>query len=219
MGHLIELSHVLENGTDSYPGLPRPSFGPLLDHEASRPNYEGKAEFYLGKAEFACNTGTYLDSPFHRYREGDDLADVSIERVASLPGLVFDCTASAERSLTLDIADLELEGCAILVMTGWDRTWGTRDYWEPGPFISDETVDALVARKAALAGVDFYNVDDTSDPSRPAHTGLLAGNVLVVENLCNLELLPTSGFRFYAVPLRIKGGASFPVRAFADVGG
>jgi arylformamidase len=105
----------------------------------------------------------------------------------------------------------------VLVSTGWDRLWGRADYWEPGPFLSAGLLDLLLEARPALVGVDFCNVDDTLDPSRPAHTRLLARGILIVEHLCGLESLRGTCFRFFAVPLRIEGGASFPVRAFAEI--
>jgi kynurenine formamidase len=218
MRKLVELNHVLEDGMQAYPGLPRPKIGAFLDHDASRSHYGGQAEFYLGKVDMVCNLGTYLDSPYHRYRDGADLSQVPLERVAGVPGIVLDAVPSLDRSTSLDCSASELRGRAVLVRTGWDRHWGTDAYWKPGPFLAAGSVDLLIHGGAPLVGVDFWNVDDTGDPSRPAHTRLLAEGILIVEHLCNLSALPRTGFRFSAVPLRIVRGASFPVRAFAEIG-
>jgi len=216
MTKFIELNHFIEDGMMPYPGLPRPQIGAFLDHEASRPWYQDQAEFYLGKVDMVCNIGTYLDSPFHRYRNGSDLSQIPLDMVAGVPGIVLDGKVEPNRSIVLGEPSSELTGRAVLVRTGWDKRWGTESYWELGPYLSDESVDLLVESKAVLVGVDFWNVDDTMDPGRPAHSKLLASRVLIVEHLCHLVDLPRSGFRFYAVPLRIVGGASFPVRAFAE---
>jgi kynurenine formamidase len=217
MKKLIELNHFLEDGMMPYPGLPRPKIGAFLDHQASRTRYDDQAEFYLGKVEMVCNLGTYLDSPFHRYRDGNDLSQVPLERVASIPGIVLDASASSDRSITIHATDSELEGRAVLIRTGWDNRWGTESYWEPGPYLSEKSIDLLIRSKATLVGVDFWNVDNTADFVRPAHTRLLASDILIVEHLCNLSALPRIGFRFFAVPLRIVRGASFPVRAFGEI--
>jgi arylformamidase len=217
MKRFVELNHVLEDGMVAYPGLPRPKIGAFLDHKDSRSRYENKAEFYLGKVEMVCNVGTYLDSPFHRYRDGTDLSQIPLERVAGIAGIVIDGIASKDRSVTFHPEDEELRGKAVLIRTGWDKRWGTESYWEPGPYLSEESLDLLIHAKPVLVGVDFWNVDDTMDPSRPAHSRLLASNILIVEHLCNLSALPRIGFKFYAVPLRIVRGASFPVRAFAEI--
>jgi len=217
MRKLVELNHVLEDGMRAYPGLPRPKIGAFLDHEASRPHYDGQAEFYLGQVDMVCNLGTYLDSPYHRHRDRSDLSQIPLEKVAGVPGIVLDAAASTDRSIAVDCSASELRGRAVLIRTGWDRHWGTDAYWQPGPFLAAGSVDLLIHGGATLVGVDFWNVDDTGDPSRPAHTRLLAEGILIVEHLCNLSALPRTGFRFSAVPLRIVRGASFPVRAFAEI--
>ncbi len=217
MTKFIELNHFIEDGMMPYPGLPRPQIGAFLDHEASRSRYQDRAEFYLGKVDMVCNIGTYLDSPFHRYRNGSDLSQIPLDMVAGVPGIVLDGKVEPNRSIVLGESSSELTGRAVLIRTGWDKRWGTESYWELGPYLSDESVDLLVESKAVLVGVDFWNVDDTMDPGRPAHTMLLASRILIVEHLCHLADLPRSGFRFYAVPLRIVRGASFPVRAFAEI--
>jgi len=213
----VELNHTLEDGMQAYPGLPSPRIGAFLDHPASRPHYAGKAEFYLGRVDMVCNLGTYLDSPFHRYPDRADLSQIPLERVAIVPGIVLDAVPYSDRSITLDCDPAELRGRAALIRTGWDQRWGTDRYWEPGPYLADTSVDLLIGAKAMIVGVDFWNVDNTEDPARPAHTRLLAADILIVEHLCNLAPLPRSGFRFSAVPLRIVRGASFPVRAFAEI--
>jgi kynurenine formamidase len=213
----IELNHILEDGMMAYPGLPSPKIGAFLDHKASRSRYNDQAEFYLGKVEMVCNLGTYLDSPFHRYPDGLDLSQVPLERVAGIPGIVLDSVISSNRSITLQVGNKELDGKAVLIRTGWDKRWGTQDYWEPGPFLSEKCIDLFIRSRVEVVGVDFWNVDDTLDPARPVHTRLLASDILIVEHLCNLSALPRTGFKFYAVPLRIVRGASFPVRAFAEI--
>ena len=217
MEKFIELNHVLEDGMRAYPGLPRPKIGAFLDHQASRDHYAGRAEFYLGRVDMVCNIGTYLDSPFHRHRERADLSQIPLERVAGVPGIVLDAVASPGAA-ALDCPASDLTGRAVLVRTGWDRRWGTDAYWESGPYLAASFVDLLIRARAVLVGVDFWNVDNTQDPSRPAHTRLLAQEVVIVEHLCNLSALPRTGFRFSAIPLRILQGASFPVRAFAEMG-
>jgi arylformamidase len=216
-GRLVDLSFALEDGMPTLPGvLPNARIGPLLDHEASRDRYQGKAEFYLGGVEMSTNAGTYVDTPFHRFRDGDDLAAVPLERWAGLPAIVADGRAEPG---PVDLEAHELSGKAVLVRTGWDRRWPGPPYWEPGPYLSEGAVEALLAGPATLVGVDFTNVDDTTDPTRPAHTRLLEAGVLIVEHLTGLEQLPRDGFRFSAVPPRVVRGASFPVRAFAELEG
>jgi arylformamidase len=215
MSRLVDLSHTIEDGMPVYPGIPAPVIGAIVDHESSRDRYQGKAEFLLGTFELPGNTGTYLDSPFHRYPKGDDLASISLDRIAALPAVVVDAPAE-HRPIDIE-PKAAAGGRAVLVRTGWDRRWGTEAYWEPGPFFSNEGAERLARLGPVLVGVDFANVDDTGDPSRPAHTVLLGAGVIIVEHLTGLGALPPTGFTFSAVPPRIVRGASFPVRAFAEV--
>jgi arylformamidase len=218
VGRFVDLSLEIEDGSPALPGvLPEAVVEPILDHEASRPRYEGKAEFYLGRIDMAFNTGTYLDSPFHRDRGGEDLSELPVDRLAGLPGVVID-VAEAAGPVDLDLRAEELRGRAVLFRSGWDRRWGTERYWEPEPHLSETALDRLVDAPAALVGVDWGNVDDTTDPARPAHTRLLRAGILIVERLRGLDALPRDGFRFTAAPPRVVRGASFPVRAFAEVG-
>jgi arylformamidase len=217
VSRFVELGHVLEDGMETYPRfLPPARFGALLTHEESRERYEGKAEFYLGKADLPGNTGTYLDSPFHRFPDREDLSQIPLESVAGLPGLVMDARGQ-EGAIELGEVDRDLSGTAVLIRTGWDERWGSDAFWDPDPYLGAATVERLVRAGPALVGVDFRNVDDTTDPARPAHTNLLAAGILIVEALRGLDQLPAGGFRFFAVPLRIVKGAAFPVRAFAEL--
>ena len=218
MIRLIELSHPLEDGMDAYPGLPAARIGAILDHDASRERYEGKAEFYLGRIEIAGNTGTYLDAPFHRHRQGQDLASVPLASVVGLPGLVLDHDPESGRAIGLEERDLTAAaGRAVLVRSGWDARWGTEGYWTEGPFLTAGAAERLMACGARLVGVDFANVDDLDDLARPVHTVLLTEGIPIVENLRGLDALPPDGFKFSAPPLAIRRGASTPVRAYAEV--
>jgi arylformamidase len=213
---LVEISHRVEDGRGAYPGFPPPRIGAILDHDASRDRYDGQAEFYLGRVEMAGNTGTYLDAPFHRHRDREDLASIPLERLVALSGLLVDAADTAG-AIALDLPDGSLAGRALLVRTGRSRAFGTDAYWTDAPFLDGPAAERLVRGGLAMLGVDFGNVDDTTDPVRPAHTTVLGAGIPIVENLTNLDRLPTEGFRVTAVPPPLVGGASFPVRAFAEV--
>jgi kynurenine formamidase len=215
----VDLSHEIRDGMSVFPGLDPPRVGAILDHEASRSHYGCQAEFYLGKIEMAGNTGTYIDSPFHRFPEAPDLSEIGLDDLAGLPGCVLDGHFGSDRAVTIEASEAALAGKAVLIRTGWDERWGTDAYWEPGPFLSPDSLDLLLRARPKLVGVDFWNADDIDDLSRRVHTALLRERILIVEHLCNLGHLPATGFRFFAVPLRLVGGASFPVRAFAEVAG
>ncbi len=218
MTRLVDLSHTVEDGMITYRGIPAPVIGDYLSREESRRRYAPGTEFQIGKVEMAGNTGTYLDSPFHRYADGSDLAALRLEQLALLDAVVVRAPWSAGRAVgPAAFASLDLLGKAVLVHTGWDRHWRTDRYFEGHPFLTEPAARHLAGAGAALVGIDSLNIDDTADGSRPVHTVLLGAGIPIVEHLCGLEQLPESGFRFSAVPVKVKGCGSFPVRAFASL--
>lgn len=215
----VDVSHTVEHGLVTYRGLPAPVICDYLSREESRKHYAAGTEFQIGKIEMVANTGTYLDSPFHRYEDGDDLSQLALESLAELDGLVVNADGSAERAVSRDaFGGLDLRGKAVLVRTGWDAHWRTDAYFEGHPYLSEDAARLLADEGVALVGIDSYNIDDTADGRRPAHSILLGAGVPIVEHLRGLEQLPREGFRFYAVPVKVKGFGTFPVRAFAVVG-
>jgi arylformamidase len=209
---LVDLSHPFRAGAGAYPGLPEPVVRDQMSFEDSKGHYAPGTEFSIKAIDMVVNTGTYLDTPAHRFREGFDLGGLSLEAAADLPGLVID-TAEANISITNFDA---VSGRAVLFRTGWDRHWGTPAYGAGGhPHLTEDSASALVEAGAALAGIDSVNIDDTDAAHRPAHTILLQAGIPIVEHLTNLVALPPDGFRFFAVPPAFEGVGSFPVRAFA----
>lgn len=222
-GMLVDLSHRLADGTVTYPGLPAPVITDHLTREASRSVYADGYEFQIGRIEMVSNTGTYLDTPFHRFPDGHDLAGLPLERVADVRGVVVDATG-AGHSIGLDALDTAgsdgaaLDGAAVLFHTGWERHWGSDRYGDPDhPHLSDEVTERLVAAGAAVVGIDSVNIDSTLDGRRPVHTALLEAGVLIVEHLRGIDGIGGRPFRFFAVPPRVEGMGTFPVRAFAIV--
>lgn len=213
---LIDLSHTIEHGLITYRGLPAPVICDYLSREQSRQHYAPGTEFQIGKIEMVANTGTYLDSPFHRYENGKDLSQLSLTSLADLEGVIINVGDAREITDTA-FGELEMKGKAVLIHTGWDAHWKTDKYFEGHPFLTKDAAQSLADQGAALVGIDSYNIDDTADLSRPAHTILLGKGIPIVEHMCNLKQLPTAGFKFFAVPVKVKGFGTFPVRAFAIV--
>lgn len=215
MTRLIDLSHTIADGTVTYPGLPAPRISDHLSREASRQHYAAGTTFQIARLEMVANTGTYLDAPAHRYEGKPDVSGLSLEAVANLEGVVIE---SSGRSFGPDAVQGPLRGRAVLIRTGWSRHFGTPAYGNgEHPFVSRTAAEALAAAGAALVGIDSLNIDDTTDGTRPAHSILLAAGIPIVEHLTSLDQLPTSGFRFFAVPPKLAGMGTFPVRAFAIV--
>jgi arylformamidase len=216
---LIDLSHVIENGLITYKGLPAPVICDYLSRADSRQFYEEGTEFQIGKIEMVTNTGTYIDCPFHRFADGDDLAQVGLAAFADLDALVI--RVPHTNTLTVrpeHIQNYDIRGRAVLIQTGWDAYWNTDRYYTDHPHLSAEAAEYLRDGGAKLVGIDSHNIDDTSGRSRPVHTTLLGANILIVEHLCNLSALPSDGLTFSAVPPKVRGAGTFPVRAFARIG-
>ncbi len=215
MSRVVDLSHVIEHGAGAYRGFPQPVVQPYWTREESASRYDGTTSFEITRVQMVGATGTYIDSPYHRFDGEDDLSMMPLEILTALPGVVVDVPAGM-RGIEVSLNQDRIRGHAVLFRSGWDGRWGADAYWEPGPFLAAQTLDCLVGA-ATLVGVDFANVDDTEGVARPAHTRLLSAGIPIVEHLCNLSDLPADGFRFSAPPLAIKRAASFPVRAFAQV--
>ncbi|WP_082126930.1 cyclase family protein [Allosalinactinospora lopnorensis] len=221
MTHLVDVSHQVTDGMTTYPGLPGPVIEDYLTFEDSQRNYAPGTEFSIARVSMVANTGTYLDTPAHRYREGADLADLELEKVAGLPGVVVTAEAGQRAVGSDSFEGVDVQDRAVLIRTGWDRHWRTERYGDPEhPYLTEEGAKTLVGAGAVLVGIDSVNIDDTSPHcggARPAHSTLLAAGVPVVEHLRDLDRLPAAGFTFFAVPVKMRGLATFPVRAFAMV--
>ncbi|MEQ4304947.1 cyclase family protein [Plantactinospora sp. B6F1] len=214
---IIDLSHSIHEGMQTYPGLPGPKITTHLSRTESRSRYADGVEFHIGRIDMVANTGTYLDAPFHRYPDGADTAGIPLERVVDVVGVA--CTAALEGEIRPEILDgIEVAGRAVLFRTGWDRHWGTEEYFGAShPYLGRELVDRLTALAPAVVGIDSVNIDAMSDRARPAHSLLLAAGIPLVEHLRGLDRLLSRDFRFFAPPLAVHAFGTCSVRAFAIV--
>lgn len=213
---LVDLSHVIEEGMTTFKGFPGPVLCDYWTRQASAAHYDDGSSFQIGRIDMIANTGTYVDSPFHRYEHGVDLAALPLESLADLDALVV--RRPFGNGLATDAADLDaldLRGRAVLIHTGWDRHWRTDAYFDNHPFLTAAAAQRLVEEGAAFVGIDSHNIDDTRTRSRPVHSTLLAAGIPIGEHLTNLGAVPDSGFRFSAVPPKVRGMGTFPVRAYA----
>ncbi len=214
----VDISHTVEHGMTTYKGLPSPIICDYLSRERSRQHYAEGTEFHIGKIEMVANTGTYIDAPFHRYANGEDLSEMPLSSLADLEGIVVRAVNRSGRAIGREMFEgPDVMGKAVLVHTGWDAHWRTDQYFEGHPFLTRDAAEYLSRAGVALVGIDSLNIDDTGDGSRPAHTILLGAGIPIIEHMRGLEQLPTRGFRFFAVPTKVKGLGSFPVRAFSLV--
>jgi arylformamidase len=212
----VDLSHEIQDGLLSVRGLPGPRIGAFLSRADSRAHYAAGTEFQISRIDMVANTGTYLDTPFHRYDARMDLPDIPLERVVNVPAVVIDATNLTSRAIGQELfAGHDLSAKAVLVKTGWSRHWQTPQYFDNYPFLSRAAAEFIRAQRPALVGVDTPNIDDTDDGTRPAHSILLDADIFIVEHLCRLGDLPPQGFTFTAVPPPIRGLGTFSVRAYA----
>jgi len=212
---LIDLSHTVEHGMITYKGLPAPIICDFLSREDSRKHYAEGTEFNIGKIEMVANTGTYVDSPFHRFADGLDLSELPLESLADLEGVVVRAQ-NFGRAITAQIfRGINIKEKAVLIHTDWARHWRTDQYFEGHTFLTKDAAEFLVEGGAAFVGIDTYNIDDTTDGTRPAHTTLLGNRIPICEHMCAFEALPDGGFRFHAAPVKVKAMGTFPVRAYA----
>jgi len=219
MRRLIDVSHEIEAGMTTYPGLPAPIISDHLSREAAHGIYAEGTTFQIGRIEMVANTGTYVDAPFHRFADGGDLASLPLERLADLEGLMVDATNRDSQAIDVDrFENQALKNRAVLIRTGWDAYWRTSQYSEDAPFLTRAAAEYLAAAGIALVGIDSVNIDNMNDGERPVHTVLLGAGIPIAEHLCNLNRLPLSGFRFHAVPVKFRGVGTFPVRAYAVIG-
>jgi kynurenine formamidase len=215
---IIDLSHEIHAGMAVYPGMPSPKIDVLLGHGQASGHYSLGTSFQIAGYNLGGNTGTYLDSPFHRFANGVDLAGLSLEKLVNLEGVVVSALGRDAIDSSA-FSGIDLRGKAVLVRTDWSLRWDdAEDYFRSGPFLTRDACELLTGAGATLVGIDCANIDSMQDPDRPAHTVLLRAGIPIVEHLCHLDALPRDGFSFHAAPPAIRNGTSFPVRAFAIVG-
>jgi kynurenine formamidase len=213
---LVDVSHTVEHGMVTYKGLPAPIICDYLSREASRQKYAEGTEFQIGRIEMVANTGTYVDSPFHRYPDGKDLAALPLESLANLDCVVVRVPPETGRAIDqLGLSERDVHGKAVLVHTGWDRHWRTEPYFDGHPYLTGELAEWLVQSGAVLVGIDSFNIDSIDSGERPVHSVLLGHDIPIVEHMCRLSQVPERGARFFAVPVKVRGFGTFPVRAFA----
>ncbi len=217
-GKIVDLSHEIEEDMVTYKGLPGPHLCDFWTREASAANYDDGSSFHIGRIDMVANTGTYLDAPFHRYADGADLARLELDALANLPGIVIRRPWAGGIAIDRDAFDgLEVSGKAVLVETGWDEFWRSDSYFGDHPYLTAAAAEWLAGNGAALVGIDSCNIDNMHVRARPVHTILLGAGIPICEHMTGLGQIPDAGFRFAAVPPKIKGLGTFAVRAYAVI--
>jgi arylformamidase len=214
---IIELSHPIEPGMPTYPGLPEPEWSTFTSREASAQRLGTGVSFDIGALSIVANTGTYVDTPWHYHEGMADLATMPADRLVDVPIVVVAVPGGGPIGPEALGEPGRLSGAAVLLHTGWSKHWGSAEYTAEGrtPHLTAGAVLALLQARPALVGLDAHNVDDTRDPTRPAHHGLLRAGIPILEHLTGLDAVPETGARLTALPPPIRGLGSFPVRAVA----
>ncbi len=211
---LIDVSHVVEHGMITYKGLPAPIICDYLSREASRQIYEEGTSFHIGRIDMVANTGTYLDAPSHRFEAGKDLSELDLSSLANLDGLVINVGPDVREITPAYFSGMDIKAKAVLIRTDWSEHWGSDQYFEDYPYLNQAAAEYLRDQGAHLVGIDSHNIDDTRGNSRPVHSTLLGADIPIVEHMTRLGDLPETGFKFFAVPVKVAGMGTFPVRAF-----
>lgn len=214
---LIDVSHTVTDGMITYKGLPAPIICDYLTREASKKHYEEGTSFQIGAITMSSNTGTYVDVPFHRYEDGKDLSQIALSSLANLDGIKIKIDESIKEIGVEHFLGKEIKGKAVIIQTNWSRYWGSDQYFEGHPYVNEEAANYLRDQGVAFVGIDTYNIDDTKGNARPCHSALLHNEIPICEHMTNLSSLPDDDFKFFAVPVKIKGMGTFPVRAFGIV--
>ncbi len=217
MSRFVDLSHPIESGMTTYPGLPAPVVSTYISRAESAQRLTGGVSFHIGQVELVANTGTYLDAPYHFHADGPDVAALPLERLVDVPIALVNAVRAARVDAQLLGDPGRLWGRAVLVHTGWSRHWGTDEYGVDAPYLTADAVRALIHANVALVGIDSVNIDNIADTSRPAHHGLLGAGIPIVEHLTALDRLPAEGARLTVLPAPVVGMGTFPVRAVATL--
>jgi len=210
---LIDVSHTVKDGMQTYKGLPVPIICDYLSREASKSHYEEGTSFQIGVVTMCANTGTYVDVPFHRYENGEDLSEFSLARLANLDGIKV-VIPEGIKAIKVEHLPKDISGKAVLLQTNWSEYWGSDQYFENHPYVTEQTAQYLRDQGAIFVGIDSYNIDDIQGKKRPCHSILLKEGIPICEHMTNLNELPADNFKFFAVPVKMKGMGTFPVRAF-----
>jgi arylformamidase len=200
----------------TYKGLPPVHICDYLSRQASVPLYEEGTTFQIGRIDMVANTGTYMDCPFHRYEKGRDLSEIQLNEIVNIPGVLIDASGQQVMDVS-SFSSIEVRGKAILVFTNWAKHFNTPVYYSGHPYLTEAAAVFLRDEGALLVGIDSHNIDDTSGNRRPVHSILLGADIFIVEHMTNLNSLMGKSFLFSAVPPKIKGMGTFPVRAFAAI--
>ena len=204
----IDLTHPLAPGMPVYPGTEPPEFVRACTIAAN-----GFAETRLN---LYSHTGTHMDAPAHILADGLPLDAMPVSRFIG-PACVLDLTACAGQTVGVDTIRAQrarLAGCEfVLLRTGWGRFWGQPGYFGGYPILAVAAAAWLADLGLKGVGIDAISFDAVESRDLPVHRILLGRGLVLIENLANIEALPTTGFQLAAFPLKLRDADGSPVRA------
>ncbi len=209
---IIDLTHTIAEDMPVYPGMEQPGLKPAASYEK-----DGYLETQL---KLFSHTGTHMDAPAHIFPGRTTLDEFPATQFVG-PALVIDCTALPKDALiTMEqLAPVQKKADAaefLLFHTGWDAHWGTRQYYEAYPHITQEVARYITANHKKGIGVDVMSVDPVFGTDIPIHKQLLREHeIVILENLTNLGMAGCELFTLYALPLKFRCSDGAPVRAIA----
>lgn len=208
---LVDLTHTINEDMPVFPGTDQPQLSPVASLDL-----DGYRETLI---RIFSHVGTHVDPPAHIFKDGQTLDTLPLSQFIG-KAFVIDCT-HLEAGGTITMKEVETAGEEVksadflLFNTGWDRFWGSDEYFGNYPCIDDEVIEFITTGGFKGIGLDVMGVDPIFDGNLFRHKKLLKHNVLIIENLTNLDQCGHSLFNFSCFPLKIKDCVGAPTRAVA----
>lgn len=223
----VELNHVITNGLISYPGMPPVEISALYTREQCGNTFGGQSAALLDFIKMVNISGTYIDSPYHRFENGYKICDIPLEKCFNLPAFVVDLGLNTDEqgNPVFDVEDMQkaldtedIHGGAVLLHSGHDKKFMTPAYAVKVPYCTPEAAQWLIDRGVYVVGIDTQLIDNFNDKSKGdrVHDTVLGAGSVICEDMKDLDLLPKKGARLYVIAPRVAM-ASFPARVFAVI--
>jgi len=210
----LDLTLTISKSIPSFPGSPSPQFIPW-----STIKDEG---YNLELLFLSTHTGTHLDAPFHFARKGEKIHQIPVSRLTGEALLIKIKKLKDQEITKKDLLEYEQKNgkiktfSSIIFFTDWQKNLNKNFYFTNNPGLSKCAANYLVTKKINLVGIDSPSIDVGTNKNFTAHKIFAKNNILIVENLSNLEKIPTLQFNFIILPLKLKGATGSPVRAIAN---
>lgn len=211
---VIDLSHTIKENMPVYPGTEQPEL--LIVNTCENDGFkETKISMY-------SHVGTHIDAPAHIYSDGITLDAFPTDQFIG-KALVIDCrNISSEENITIEYLTKygDKIHCAdfLLFNTGWDKKWGTTEYFSSYPCIDEEVLELIIKKNYKGIGFDTFSPDPLDHDQIKRHKKLFkAKDIINIENLCNLEKCGNELFTIAALPIKTVKSDGAPARVVAII--